>query len=90
MRRGIRLSGQFVEQFITEAQLGRERRTLEHLDDQGQSGLALRTIPPYGQGTRAEQAVLEMGGDSTASSSSRATEAAVRGFWKQYRVLMGV
>ena len=41
-------------------------------------------------GTRAEQAVLEMGGDSTASSSSRATEAAVRGFWKQYRVLMGV
>ncbi len=31
-----------------------------------------------------------MGGDSTASSSSRATEAAVRGFWKQYRVLMGV
>ncbi len=41
-------------------------------------------------GTRAEQAVLEMGGDSTVSSSSRATEAAVRGFWKQYRVLMGV
>lgn len=41
-------------------------------------------------GTDAEQAVLEMGGDSTASSSSRATEAAVRGFWKQYRVLMGV
>ena len=41
-------------------------------------------------GTRAEQAVLEMGGDSTASSSSRATEAAVRGFWKQYCVLMGV
>ena len=41
-------------------------------------------------GTDAEQAVLEMGGDSTATSSTRATEAAVRGFWKQYRVLMGV
>lgn len=41
-------------------------------------------------GTRDEQAVLEMGGDSTATSNSRATEAAVRGFWKQYRVLMGV
>jgi len=41
-------------------------------------------------GTDSEQAVLEMGGDSTASNSSRATEAAVRGFWKQYRVLMGV
>jgi anthranilate 1,2-dioxygenase large subunit/terephthalate 1,2-dioxygenase oxygenase component alpha subunit len=41
-------------------------------------------------GTRDEQAVLEMGGDSPATSNSRATEAAVRGFWKQYRVLMGV
>lgn len=41
-------------------------------------------------GTVAEQAVLEMGGDSSATSSTRATEAAVRGFWRQYRVLMGV
>jgi anthranilate 1,2-dioxygenase large subunit/terephthalate 1,2-dioxygenase oxygenase component alpha subunit len=37
-----------------------------------------------------EQAVVEMGGDSAASSGSRATEASVRGFWKQYRALMGV
>lgn len=41
-------------------------------------------------GTDTEQAVLEMGGDSTATSTSRATEASVRGFWKQYRALMGV
>lgn len=41
-------------------------------------------------GTRDEQAILEMGGDSTSTASSRATEAAVRGFWKQYRSLMGV
>ena len=38
--------------------------------------------------TEQEQAVMEMGGDSTASGSSRATEAAVRGFWKRYRSLM--
>lgn len=40
--------------------------------------------------TEAEQAVVEMGGDGTASSQSRATEASVRGFWKHYRALMGV
>ncbi len=36
------------------------------------------------------QSVVEMGGDSTASSTSRATETSVRGFWKHYRALMGV
>lgn len=40
--------------------------------------------------TENEQAVVEMGGDSTSSGESRATEASVRGFWKQYRALMGV
>ena len=35
------------------------------------------------------QSVVEMGGDSTASSTSRATETSVRGFWKHYRALMG-
>lgn len=39
-------------------------------------------------GTEEEHAVLEMGGNSTQSSNSRATESAVRGFWKHYRVLM--
>lgn len=40
------------------------------------------------RGTKAasnEQGVLEMGGDSIKSSSSRVTEAAVRGFWTAYR-----
>jgi phenylpropionate dioxygenase-like ring-hydroxylating dioxygenase large terminal subunit len=40
--------------------------------------------------TEQEQAVMEMGGDDTASSGSRATETAVRGFWKRYRFLMGM
>lgn len=40
--------------------------------------------------TEKEQAVMEMGGDNTVSGSSRATETAVRGFWKRYRFLMGV
>ena len=33
-------------------------------------------------------AVVEMGGDSIASSESRVTEAGLRGFWTQYRRLM--
>jgi Ring hydroxylating alpha subunit (catalytic domain) len=39
--------------------------------------------------TESEQAVVEMGGDSTSSSNSRATETSVRGFWKAYRAVMG-
>jgi anthranilate 1,2-dioxygenase large subunit/terephthalate 1,2-dioxygenase oxygenase component alpha subunit len=37
-----------------------------------------------------ESAILEMGGDSTSSQDTRATEAAVRGFWKTYRNHMGI
>lgn len=36
------------------------------------------------------EAVIEMGGDGTASSPGRATETSVRGFWKAYRHHMGV
>jgi anthranilate 1,2-dioxygenase large subunit/terephthalate 1,2-dioxygenase oxygenase component alpha subunit len=35
-------------------------------------------------------AVIEMGGDSTASADYRVTEAAIRGFWRTYRGHMGV
>ena len=34
--------------------------------------------------------VVEMGGASTASEDNRVTEAAVRGFWKDYRQHMGI
>jgi phenylpropionate dioxygenase-like ring-hydroxylating dioxygenase large terminal subunit len=34
--------------------------------------------------------VVEMGGASVASADNRVTEAAVRGFWKAYRALMGM
>jgi hypothetical protein len=34
--------------------------------------------------------VVAMGGDGTASQDTRATEAAVRGFWKAYRAQMGL
>jgi anthranilate 1,2-dioxygenase large subunit/terephthalate 1,2-dioxygenase oxygenase component alpha subunit len=37
-----------------------------------------------------ERAVLEMGGAGTAAEGTRATEAAVRGFWKCYRSHMGI
>jgi anthranilate 1,2-dioxygenase large subunit len=36
------------------------------------------------------QAVLEMGGDAAESTTTRATEASVRGFWKAYRALTGL
>jgi anthranilate 1,2-dioxygenase large subunit/terephthalate 1,2-dioxygenase oxygenase component alpha subunit len=37
-----------------------------------------------------ERAVLEMGGTETIAEGTRATEAAVRGFWKCYRGHMGI
>jgi phenylpropionate dioxygenase-like ring-hydroxylating dioxygenase large terminal subunit len=37
-----------------------------------------------------ERAVLEMGGAETVAEGTRATEAAVRGFWKCYRGHMGI
>ena len=40
-------------------------------------------------GAGSEFATLQMGGDGAGSSSSRATEASVRGFWRAYRDGMG-
>lgn len=41
-------------------------------------------------GASDRHAVLEMGGAEAASTRTRATEASVRGFWKQYRAAMGL
>ena len=41
-------------------------------------------------GAADRHAVLEMGGTDAASTRTRATEASVRGFWKQYRRLTGL
>jgi anthranilate 1,2-dioxygenase large subunit len=41
-------------------------------------------------GASDRHAVLEMGGHDAASTRTRATEASVRGFWKQYRALTGL
>jgi phenylpropionate dioxygenase-like ring-hydroxylating dioxygenase large terminal subunit len=41
-------------------------------------------------GAGAEQAILEMGGDSIESQESRTTEASVRGFWNAYRGYMEI
>jgi phenylpropionate dioxygenase-like ring-hydroxylating dioxygenase large terminal subunit len=41
------------------------------------------------QGSEADDSVVEMGGAGHASSDSRVSEASVRGFWNQYRGLMG-
>jgi len=37
-----------------------------------------------------EESVVEMGGSSAETQATRATEAAVRGFWKEWRSLMGM
>jgi anthranilate 1,2-dioxygenase large subunit/terephthalate 1,2-dioxygenase oxygenase component alpha subunit len=54
------------------------------LEDGAVGGFVQRGI----EGAEPGEAVIEMGGDSTASSPSRVTESAVRGFWKRYRALM--
>nr|WP_208455574.1 aromatic ring-hydroxylating dioxygenase subunit alpha [Burkholderia gladioli] len=41
------------------------------------------------EGASESRSVLEMGGDDAESSSSRVTEASIRGFWKAYRNAMG-
>ncbi|MDX3908173.1 MAG: Rieske 2Fe-2S domain-containing protein [Pigmentiphaga sp.] len=41
-------------------------------------------------GSSAEASVVMMGGDGTESSSSRASENSIRGFWKEYRNYMGL
>jgi phenylpropionate dioxygenase-like ring-hydroxylating dioxygenase large terminal subunit len=59
---------------------------LVSLEDGAVGGFVQRGI------ARAEQdsGILEMGGDATSTTDTRATEAAVRGFWKAYRQHMGV
>lgn len=56
------------------------------MEDGAVGGFVQRGIAAAGD----EQAVIEMGGDSTSSSPSRVTEASVRGFWKLYRRLMDI
>jgi len=42
------------------------------------------------KGSESESAIIEMGGKSTGSMPTRATETSVRGFWEYYRELMNV
>ena len=56
------------------------------MEDGAVGGFVQRGIATAGD----DQAVIEMGGDSTSSSPSRVTEASVRGFWKLYRRLMDI
>ena len=56
------------------------------MEDGDVGGFVQRGIATAGD----DEAVIEMGGDSTSSSPSRVTEASVRGFWKLYRRLMDI
>jgi anthranilate 1,2-dioxygenase large subunit/terephthalate 1,2-dioxygenase oxygenase component alpha subunit len=55
------------------------------MEDGAVGGFVQRGIASAG----AQEAIVEMGGDSVRSQSSRTTEASVRGFWKAYRLHMG-
>jgi anthranilate 1,2-dioxygenase large subunit/terephthalate 1,2-dioxygenase oxygenase component alpha subunit len=56
------------------------------MEDGAVGGFVQRGVAAAG----GERAVVEMGGSGTATQSTRATEASVRGFWKCYRSHMGV
>jgi anthranilate 1,2-dioxygenase large subunit/terephthalate 1,2-dioxygenase oxygenase component alpha subunit len=55
------------------------------MEDGCVGGFVQRGIASAGE----EVSVIEMGGDTTESQATRATEASVRGFWKAYRDRMG-
>ena len=55
------------------------------MEDGAVGGWVQRAIP----GSEADDSVIEMGGHGHASTDSRVSEASVRGFWNQYRPLMG-
>ena len=59
---------------------------LVSMEDGAVGGFVQRGIA----GTEDEQAVVEMGGSDWTTSKSRATENAIRGFWKRYRALMDI
>jgi phenylpropionate dioxygenase-like ring-hydroxylating dioxygenase large terminal subunit len=56
------------------------------MEDGAASGFVQRGVA----GAGSERALVEMGGSGTASEESRVSEAAVRGFWKDYRHHMGL
>jgi hypothetical protein len=55
------------------------------MEDGCVGGFVQRGIASAGE----QVSVIEMGGDTTESQATRATEASVRGFWKAYRQRMG-
>src|SRR5882757_2478171 len=55
------------------------------MEDGCVGGFVQRGIASAGE----QVSVIEMGGDTTESQATRATEASVRGFWKAYRERMG-
>jgi anthranilate 1,2-dioxygenase large subunit/terephthalate 1,2-dioxygenase oxygenase component alpha subunit len=59
---------------------------LVSMEDGCVGGFVQRGVVSAGESS----AILEMGGDSSSSQDTRATEAAVRGFWKAYRNHMGI
>jgi len=55
-----------------------------------EDGAATGFVQRGTRGAESEESVVEMGGSGTASEESRVSEAAVRGFWKDYRHHMGI
>jgi phenylpropionate dioxygenase-like ring-hydroxylating dioxygenase large terminal subunit len=55
-----------------------------------EDGAATGFVQRSARAADGELSVVEMGGHGTASEDNRVTEAAVRGFWKDYRAHMGL
>jgi len=55
-----------------------------------EDGAATGFVQRGARGADDELSVIEMGGSGIGSEESRVSEAAVRGFWKKYRDLMGI
>jgi phenylpropionate dioxygenase-like ring-hydroxylating dioxygenase large terminal subunit len=55
-----------------------------------EDGAATGFVQRGTRGADDEESLVEMGGSGTASEESRVSEAAVRGFWKDYRRHMGI
>jgi len=56
------------------------------MEDGAVGGFIQRALP----GAEEDASIVQMGGGDVASTDTRATETAVRGFWQVYRRLMGV
>jgi hypothetical protein len=65
-------------------------RRLRQLNLAGLAGFIVGGFVERGAAAASGTSLLEMGGSGTESEDTRASEASIRGFWKQWRATMGI